>query len=159
MKFLCFDIGANLGWAVGERPVADTPERDKLVVLKSGRELFFGSRVERFAQAETTVANIIRQYGPDVVAYERPFCRGIAATRSLWGYAGIIEAVATNANCALLDQVPSTIKRHMTGFGAASKGDMTAAVKRFLNYEVDNEHTADAVALLDYMTRFAEVTK
>ena len=35
-----------------------------------------------------------RDEGVDLIIYERPFARGQHATRSLWGIAGIIDAMA-----------------------------------------------------------------
>lgn len=105
------------------------------------------------------VRRIIREEKPNVVGYERPFCRGLAATRSLWGYAGVIEAVATDEDCAVLDEDNKKLKKHIAGYGSATKGDVIAAVNKAFGLNVDNEHTADAVALLDYMTLKAEVPK
>lgn len=87
------------------------------------------------------------------IIYERPFARGQAATRLLWGMAGIIEAVATSHQCAVLDATPAEIKQWAVGAGNASKGRMIDAAG-FLGYGGNNEHEADAYCLL----RFAEAT-
>lgn len=84
------------------------------------------------------------------VAYERPFARGAYATRSLWGMAGIIEAVATRRGCAVVDVTPTELKKFATGSGKADKSAMIAAARR-LGYEGDNEHEADAWCLLQYI--------
>ncbi len=93
--------------------------------------------------------------GFDVVVYERPFARGLHATRSLWGYAGVIEAIATKHGCAVLDILPSSIKKHATGSGRASKEDMIAWAKKTHSLKLD-EHAADALAVLDYGTKNME---
>jgi Holliday junction resolvasome RuvABC endonuclease subunit len=85
----------------------------------------------------------------DTVVYERPFARGLDATRSLWGMAGVVEAVATRHDCGVLDILPTTIKKWATGSGNAKKEDMIlwAAAQGFNGLD---EHAADALALYRY---------
>jgi Holliday junction resolvasome RuvABC endonuclease subunit len=100
-----------------------------------------------------------RQFAPeflrvaDVIVYERPFARGQAATRLLWGMAGILEMLAAREGTAVLDITPSEIKKWAAGVGGAGKGDMIAAA-HCLGYGGDNEHEADAYCLL----KMAEAT-
>jgi Holliday junction resolvasome RuvABC endonuclease subunit len=82
----------------------------------------------------------------DVIIYERPFARGQAATRTLWGYAAIVEEVAAVKQTAVLDITPSEIKVWATGHGKATKTDMQAAALG-LGYDGLNEHEADAYCL------------
>jgi Holliday junction resolvasome RuvABC endonuclease subunit len=89
----------------------------------------------------------------DVVIFERPFARGQAATRLLWGMAAILEAAAHDAGTAVLDVTPAEIKKWSAGKGSAKKPDMIAAAQ-MMGYDGDNEHEADAYCLL----RFAEAT-
>lgn len=90
---------------------------------------------------------------PDVIVYERPFARGQAATRLLWGMAGVLEMLAARAGTAVLDISPGEIKKWAAGVGGANKGDMIAAA-HCLGYTGDNEHEADAYCLL----KMAEAT-
>lgn len=85
----------------------------------------------------------------DAVVYERPFARGQAATRLLWGMAGIIEALAHDYGAAVLDPTPSEIKKWAATCGGADKDAMILAAN-FLGYDGDNEHEADAWCLLHY---------
>lgn len=89
----------------------------------------------------------------EVIVYERPFARGQAATRLLWGAAGILEAEAHLAGVPILDMTPGEIKKWATGNGQADKDMMLAAAWR-LGYGGTNEHEADAFCLL----KFAEAT-
>lgn len=89
----------------------------------------------------------------DVVVYERPFARGQAATRLLWGMAGVLEAKATEAGVPILDITPAEIKKWATGSGKADKTAMLDAAN-LLGYTGSNEHEADAWCLL----KFAEAT-
>ena len=85
----------------------------------------------------------------DCVVYERPFARGFDATRSLWGIAGMVEAMATHHGWPVTDQVPKPIKKWATGNANATKDEMIAAANRY-GYVVANEHEADAAMLLEY---------
>ena len=86
----------------------------------------------------------------DLVAYERPFSRGMDATRCGWGIAGLIEALATEIfQCAVTDTDPQTIKKFATGNSKAGKSEMTEAAQR-MGYTGFCEHEADAYCLLKY---------
>lgn len=89
----------------------------------------------------------------DAVVYERPFARGMDATRCLWGLAGLVEGAATEAGWPVMDVTPSEIKKFATSEGGAGKGDMLAAAIAF-GYCGGNEHEADAVCLLRYAEKY-----
>lgn len=83
----------------------------------------------------------------DVIVHSQPFARGQAATRLLWGMAGILEAAAHNHGCAVMDWTDGEIKKWAAGHGKASKEAMIAAAQE-MGYCGDNEHEADAFCLL-----------
>lgn len=116
-----------------------------------------GNRQERAGMHLVTLELFFKEAcsagGLDVVVYERPFARGMDATRSLWGVAGILEAVACQHGITCIDITPSEIKKHATGSGGASKEDMILFAS-CTGYAGDNEHEADAWCLL----RMAEAT-
>ena len=85
---------------------------------------------------------------PQVIVYERPFCRGLPATRMLWGFAGIIEGLGCEY-AAVLDQVPGPIKKWATGSGNADKQAMIDASKA-MGYDPANDHEADVYLLARY---------
>jgi len=112
------------------------------------------SRPHRLAEALSRITDFLDalQYhgtdgGPWVAVYERPFARGQAATRALWGYAAIIEAACAHHGVAVLDTTPGQIKQWATGRGDASKELMIARSSE-LGYFGLNEHEADAVLLM-----------
>lgn len=149
MKIIAFDLGATMAYA---RNFQNEGHHKYLW----HHYTFPGTRVERAGltlQWGVQLLNILR---PDTVIYETPFARGQHATRSLWGLAGLIEAAAQNAGCAVVDRPPSTIKEWSTGRGNASKTDMLAAAKR-MGYTGDNEHEADSFCLLKYAEQRIEV--
>jgi Holliday junction resolvasome RuvABC endonuclease subunit len=83
----------------------------------------------------------------DLVAYERPYQSSfIAAVRSLHHAEG--EILSWSASCGLkcLGYTPREIKASIAG-GRASKDEMMKMI-RVLGYAIEDEHQADAVALL-----------
>ena len=85
----------------------------------------------------------------DLVVYERPFGRGMDATRCGWGIAGLVEAAATIQGWPVTDTDPQTIKKFATGKGRAEKEAMIAAARK-MGYTGHDEHEADAFCLLKY---------
>ena len=115
---------------------------------------FEGTRHERVTATllwldDLMGAWVTHDEGIDAVIYERPFARGQHATRSLWGIAGLIEAVAGKHGFLVLDATPADIKKFAAGKGEADKDDMQAAAF-LLGYSGDNEHEADAYCLKEY---------
>jgi Holliday junction resolvasome RuvABC endonuclease subunit len=147
MKIAAFDLGSTYAcahnWFKGPPGRAAwhldiNPYRAKPKLAKKRPEVLavFASHLD-----------FLRLEQPDVVVQSRPFARGEAATRMLWGMAGILEAAAHNAGCAILDFSDTEIKKWATGSGKATKEEMIAAAQR-LGYAGDNEHEADAFCLL-----------
>lgn len=101
-----------------------------------------GERPDKLDAFQCILIGIFMDVEPDAVFYERPFARGQAATRLLWGMAGVLEATSCK-RAALLDETPSRIKKHATGNGNASKEEMIEAA-RALGYDAETEHAADA---------------
>ncbi len=110
-----------------------------------------GTRHCRLAQfqllLESFFGELPQQF--DAVFYERPFARGQHATRALWGYAGVLEAMATCFQIAIIEATPKEIKKFATGNGKAEKPDMILAAQ-VMGYDGDNEHEADAFCGLRY---------
>ena len=76
MKILALDLGSTTGWAYG---CPGKPTR-------YGVEVFKGTRTERLGSFTTWLNRLLGMEldrGLDVVVYERPFARGLHATRSL----------------------------------------------------------------------------
>jgi hypothetical protein len=153
MKIAAFDLGTTWAcahnWFRGDHPIAAwhvdlNPNRAK-PKLACKRPEVLGRFVSHL--------DFLRHARPDIVVHSRPFVRGEAATRLLWGMAGILEATAHRAGCAVLDFSDTEIKKWATGSGKASKEEMICAARE-MGYTGDNEHEADAWCLL----RFAEAT-
>ncbi len=144
MKILALDLGSTTGWAVVEDGE----------VLNWGEETFSGVRTERLWRFQDWLHRIIHEFSHvDVLIFERPFCRGLHATRSLWGMAGVAEAEAHGQGLPSIDIVPATLKKWATGNGRASKEDMIAAayatvtVDRHMDDVSLRDNEADAILL------------
>lgn len=135
MKIIAFDLGANMAWADG---------------TVTGSWEYGGYRPLRLAAILNDLQKGFNWKVYNAVVYERPLARGPDATRSLWGIAGILEAVVTNKGVPIFDFAVPTIKKFATGHGFASKLDMITAAKKKFGYQGDNEHEADAVCLYNY---------
>lgn len=143
MKIIALDLGSNMALAHNGM---DVPIVDNKVFKGTRAHRAHDTRCwlrDRFASIDLNCMPI------SLVVYERPFARGMDATRSLWGIAGIVEQLATEFGWAVTDATPGDIKKWATGRGDASKEDMLAAAIR-LGYMGDNEHEADAFCLLKF---------
>jgi Holliday junction resolvasome RuvABC endonuclease subunit len=110
---------------------------------------FTGTRVVRLAAIKVWLEYDIPWKFFNIVVYETPFVRGRDATRSLWGTAGILEAIATRVGLPIIDIAVPTIKKFATGNGKAVKDEMVTAARKF-GYKGNSDHEADAVCLLNY---------
>lgn len=133
MKILGVDLGAN-----GAAVLIDEETSEVRTWTWSFKE----ARVERQVALRGILETILCEVVPDIVFYERPFARGAAATRSLWGMAGVLESVMGSV-APVLDATPSQIKAFATGSGKADKEDMIDA-SRQRGYYAQTEHAADA---------------
>lgn len=155
MKLFYLDLGAATGWAChaqdGSISYGQWDLNDGNKTLPRAHRLFNLSRL---------LDGALRGWMGDCVVYERPFCRGMAATRSLWGYAGVIEAIATGRGFPVVDAENKSVKKFASGLGGATKADMISAAKILLGNDrlPLTEHMADAICGLHYALQFTEHT-
>ncbi|TXH46969.1 MAG: hypothetical protein E6Q97_28185 [Desulfurellales bacterium] len=149
-RIVAFDLGSNFAMAT----VIDGALHTEKITRTSDqlREHWLG-------QVMGYVAGVCDQIKPELVFYERPFARGQAATRMGWGLAGVIEAVASQANIPVLDMPPATIKKWATGKGNATKEEMTETAQFMYGYAGEDEHEADAVCALYYADANSETVE
>ena len=150
---LALDLGSVAGWALiqGGR------------VEGWGQEEFPGDRHKRLWAFQAWLNKFMVERPLDVIAYERPFTRGLGATRSLWGMAGIVDAWSHGLGSigqggAAIDIVPSTLKKWATGSGRAEKWEMIAAAHKWApDLGNNDEHAADAIVLGMYVYNHLEM--
>lgn len=141
MRIVAFDLGINFAWA------SNTGTKRRPYVW--GAFVLKGPRAHRQGDLMSRLNLFFANNSFDVVVYETPFARGRDATRSLWGYAGVIEACATLAKLPVVDVSVPTIKTFAAKHGKAPKISMIAAAQAW-GYVGENEHVADAFCLLKY---------
>lgn len=150
MKIIGFDIGTNLGWAIGEQ------RRNKIMdwgtITLTGK-----NREQRLADATyRVIPQLLSRAMANAVIYEKPFVRGDAATRMLWGLAGCIEAVATNQGLPVVDATATQVRALIFGRGVGlSKDDVIAKLDEYSDLD---EHSADAIALTLYAMKTVETS-
>lgn len=154
MIILAFDLGRKTGWATNwklARPCWGLIEFDD----------FRAHRLAEWARVLRGDSTPLKKGGPrlgfpskllqsvDAVVFETPFARGRAATRSMWGMAGVLEAAASEVNKPVVDVSVATIKKFAAGHGHAPKNTMIAAARK-LGYRGNDDNEADAYCLLKY---------
>lgn len=136
MKILALDLGSNVGLFDGTWPRVWT---------------LAGSRHEKLGQFHAKALQKASGFWAcNIWLYERPFTRGLAATRLLWGMAGIIDALSIKMGATVLDIPPTAIKKWATGSGKATKEQMIQQAAVLSGLTVTNEHVADAICLHAY---------
>ncbi len=160
MKLMAIDPGTNemgIMYDGLDRPITLSLQRP---VIKWKNKKIKPLREWRLADMMEQLDNLFKNHANhtqhiDTVIYERPFCRGADATRSLWGIAGIIEAVATKHGCTCLDIDNVTLKHYALGKAGGAVGvkrnkNPMIEMASVLGYDDLNEHEADAVLLYHY---------
>ncbi len=147
MLVLGFDLGAT-----GAAVLLDSGEPE---AVDTWLWAYKGDRVQRAVAFRGTLETIICEATPDAVIFERPFTRGLAATRSLWGMAGVLESVMGSV-APIVDALPSEIKKYATGKGGAKKDEMLDAAEQ-LGYSALTEHAADAFLAAHYGINHIEI--
>lgn len=152
MKLIALDLGSHMALAHNgddEVTITDYRHFEGIRAHRVGRTLIWlDQRVGEILGFYPTVQAII---------YERPFARGMDATRSLWGLAGIVEAIAFRHGLAVLDMTPADVKKFAANSSQAQKNLMLDAANR-MGYKGNNEHEADAFCLLKAALSTAAVT-
>ena len=124
-------------------------------VIRSNPKLSLGERVLEIAEG---LREVMREYGPQVMAIEQVFSTvQFPKTAILMAHArGAILLTAAEFKISVVDYTPRQIKRMLTGSGKASKEQVQHAVKNELGLEqiLEPNDVADAfaVALCHYHT-------
>ena len=143
MKIVSFDLGQHFAWASNLKGHA------------WGHIDLEGIRSHRFCQLTAFLQKQLWMQNCDAAVYEEPFVRGKDATRSLWGYAAIVEAYTTFHKLPVIGINLRTVKKFATNSGMAAKSDMLIAAKR-LGYKGVSSDEADAWCLLKYAETMLE---
>lgn len=141
---LALDLGTKTGWALTEFGKITSGTQD----FKATR---FQSADRRFVnfkdwlnktRDKTTLAKI------DVVYFEEVRRHiGVDAAHCYGGFKAILTTFCQENEISFQGMAVGTIKKHITGNGAAKKDKMIAAV-RALGYNPKDDNEADAISLL-----------
>lgn len=113
---------------------------------------------------QTEILKIIEAESPDCVAVEGIFfCRNVKTAISLGQARGVVLAACAGRGLTIEEYSPRSVKKGITGFGAAGKDQMGLMIKRLLNLrEVPQEDAADALAIAlchAHQLRFETLTR
>ncbi|BBE50881.1 hypothetical protein OYT1_ch1324 [Ferriphaselus amnicola] len=149
---LALDLGTTTGWALMTRDGSIT----------SGTESFKPHRFEgggmRFLRFKRWLTEIKQTSdGIDAVYFEEVRRHlGVDAAHAYGGFMAQLTAWCEHHQIPYQGVPVGTIKKHATGKGNASKGEMIAAAKARGHLPAD-DNEADALALLHYALRLQEV--
>ena len=145
---LGLDIALKTGWAI-KRYIGDLPRYDSGVWDFNNRA-GDGAGI-RFCRLEDALREIIKQYKITRVAYELPAVfRSRAASASVHGMVAVMQKVCEEKDIPYEGFPPTSVKKHATGKGKASKEQMIEAAKeKFLSQHIVDDNQADALWVLD----------
>lgn len=145
MKILAFDCASKTGWAFLENGK----------IVESGTHNLTKVRGESngllFLKYRKWYREMIIQFEPDVVAYERAHFRGGAATEIGVGLQTRVQEEAEALGKIQLPIHTAAVKKFATGKGNAGKQDMVDAAELIIGREVGDDNEADAI----HLARFA----
>ena len=106
-------------------------------------------RSECLRRASQGVRDLLLRWHPDAAVVEGAFfCRNAATAMALGEARGAVIAACAAEGVPVYEYAPRRLKQSVVGFGAASKEQVRAMVRRLLSLDGDpQEDAADALAL------------
>lgn len=138
-KVIGIDPGMSTGWAY-------TSESGPVI---AGTWNLKGSDDHELIVLFRNMCELIDKVVPEIVCYEEPVARGMAA-RSLNRQMGIIILACEVCAVPHYPVNPGTLKKHATGRGNATKEEMSEALWGKGGYRADDHNAVDAHWLADY---------
>ena len=142
---LALDLGTTTGWALRS---ADGRIASGTQSFKPGRFEGGGMRYLRFRRWLTEMKSSADGIG-EIHFEEVRRHLGVDAAHAYGGFLATLTAWCEHYGIAYSGVPVATIKRHVTGKGNATKGEVIAAVQR-LGYASADDNEADALALLHF---------
>jgi crossover junction endodeoxyribonuclease RuvC len=148
MLIIGIDPGtARTGYGLIRQTSDGTLESVDCGVIETSKSFPLCKRLFRIYQELTGLLSL---YHPDCGAVERLFFQHNVKTAISVGEArGVVLMVLAQAEVPVAEYSPNEIKQAVTGYGAASKGQVQAMVKAILNMETTPkpDDAADALAV------------
>jgi crossover junction endodeoxyribonuclease RuvC len=145
-------LGVDPGTSVTGYGVVDVGAGDGPFAAASGRLVECGTIVlprraslaERLEELHAGITRLIARHQPTALALETAFHQRNAHTTLVLGHArGVVLLAARQAGLAISEYPPATVKKAVTGAGAARKPQVAAMVARLLRLR-EPPHPADA---------------
>ncbi|MEE2683119.1 MAG: crossover junction endodeoxyribonuclease RuvC [Actinomycetota bacterium] len=105
---------------------------------------------KRLYELRNEIADLLREYNPDVIAIERVlFQRNTKTAISVGQVIGMVMVEGVTAGCEIIEYSPTEVKLAIAGHGAANKQEIEQMVKTLLGIDtsLDPVDAADALAL------------
>ena len=96
---------------------------------------------------------MLKEHLPDLVVYEKPHFRGYDATLSGVGLISLIQLICYETGTQCIGVHTATLKKFATGYGKATKSEMTTMANRIEGLDLkvkENNDEADAIHLALY---------
>ena len=141
---LGIDQATHTGFAV----IDETGE-----IIVSGTKTFSSKIGIRLCEFEQWFNDLLRDYTPIMVVYEKPHFRGYDSTVSCVGLVAEMLKGASATGTPLHGVHSATLKSFATGYGRATKADMTSAANKATHTKLnakENNDEADAIHLARY---------
>lgn len=149
---VAFDLGANLGWSMIDASGFVTSGVCKLSHGKQKKE------GEKFIRMGIFLERVLAGTIPDIIVYEQVMRHiGTKAAHAYGGYLAILQMYCASNNIPCIGVGIKTIKKYISGNGAAKKKDVINAVNA-LGKNVTDDNEADALALLYYSIKNVSLT-
>lgn len=135
-RVLAFDPGYHLGWAFFED--------EKLISSGVYHALGANKKGLRFERLQLYIRALMDKFEPDEIFLEQ--VRRWMSSDSALAYNGCLALILIEAGtteCAGF--APTSIKKHATGNGKATKEDMIKAANELYDITVEDDNEADAV--------------
>ena len=134
----------NTGWALVRRTATGYRLTDSGIITTPANTPL-GKRLD---QHYSRLYEVMKTYTPDLMAIEAVyFNRNISSCISTASVIAIAELAACQLGIKVIQVKPQMVKASVCGIGKASKAQVVKMANRILKTEIENNHTADAIAV------------
>jgi crossover junction endodeoxyribonuclease RuvC len=139
-----------LGCDLGIANLAVSCLTDKLDVLFA-KNFTTTSKTEhryRLSEIEVFINEVLTNYKPDVIVYEKNYCQLTDAGSALINVEGILLTTSTKYDVKVVTNYSAKqVKKKVTGNGNSSKEQMIATANKLFNLTNKNNHVADSLLI------------
>lgn len=143
-------LGIDPGSLVTGYGIVESSGRGEVIHVCHGRitcgpNLALEERLKRIFEG---LRGIISSHSPEVMAVEKVFvARNVSSALKLGHVRGIVILSAVEEGLKVFQYTPMEVKKAVTGYGRAEKGQIRSMVSRFLGIPVEDGDAGDALAV------------